>query len=191
MACRHLSYYWIQRCIIYSKCEKFEDAANAIANAEAARRYRTYQIIHADAKNDMARGIWCIDHAPDEADKFFFRGTEKMFSLIEERGKYRAALPFSVHTYVNMSIKYYCGCNVEPDIREWYRLCKAMSLSVNTLPAQDRIFSRLVKKFIKFAEDIGREGNVKTLLYELQRKPLRLMEESDYDIDALSEIKNL
>lgn len=191
LACRHLSYYWIQRCIIYSKCEKFEDAANAIANAEAARRYRTYQIIHADAKNDMARGIWCIDHAPDEADKFFFRGTEKMFSLIEERGKYRAALPFSVHTYVNMSIKYYCGCNVEPDIREWYRLCKAMSLSVNTLPAQDRIFSRLVKKFIKFAEDIGREGNVKTLLYELQRKPLRLMEESDYDIDALSEIKNL
>lgn len=187
--CQHLSYYWIQRCIICSKCEKFEDAANAITNAEAARKYRTYQIIHADAKNDMARGIWCIQNMPEDADRFFFRGRDMMYSLIEERAKYSGATSFSVHTYVNMSMKYYRKCKVTPDSHEWYRINEVMWIAVQNLPAKDNIFLKLANDYVKFCKDIGRDDDVKMLLIELKKKPGRLLVESDYDIDGLPDIE--
>ncbi|EHG19536.1 hypothetical protein HMPREF9334_01851 [Selenomonas infelix ATCC 43532] len=187
--CQHLSYYWIQRCIIYSKCEKFEDAANSIANAASARKYRTYQIIHAEAKNDMARGIWCIKHDPNHADEFFFRGRDQVVSLIEERNKYRSALTFSVHTYVNMAMKYYNEKKIEPDINEWNQLLEAVSLSVYHLSAKDKIFLKLIEDFVKFAEQNGKRDLAAPFLRELGKKPRIPMDESDYDIDSLPDVE--
>lgn len=183
--CKHLSYYWIQRCIIYSQCEMFEEASNAISNAEGTRKYSTYQIVHADAKNDMARGIWCLENKKAEGEMYFNQGRMKMRSLINDRGKYKNAFSFSVHAYINMSMKYYRLLGTFPNDLEWMNMKRSMLDLLDVIKFPDRIITNLVDRFVQYANDSGYDEDVKGMKGRLESKWKPSSENLDYEIDEL------
>ena len=183
--CCKLSYYWIQRCIIFSRCEMFEEASNAISNAENARKYKTYQIIHAEAKNDMARGIWYVKKGLVEGRSYFEQGKRKIYSLIENKRKYKNAFAFSMHTYVGMSLDYYRCVNEFPNQFEWLCLKDSMWTLVEQTVFIDSFIEDIVNRFVSYACDNGHEKDVVGMKKKLKYKSRRWSDIGDYDIDQM------
>jgi hypothetical protein len=106
--CEHLSYYWIQRGIINRELTNFEEANNAFSKAADIRGHLSYHVQHAQAKNYMEWGIWEKKQGTSSHAQYFFNiGKEQLRELIwHSPHRYFA---YSVHTYVDMSLKY---CNV-------------------------------------------------------------------------------
>ena len=91
---------------MYRRLSDFSNAENAFENAKAAHGKDNYQIAHARAKNNMEWGVWAIDHASTQASELFTVGANEMGKL-QLRWRYPDAICFSMHSYVDMSLKYY------------------------------------------------------------------------------------
>lgn len=142
-ACRHLSYYWVQRGIANREIEEFEEANNAFSEAASIRDNTSFHIKHAQAKNYMQWGLWSIDHQPSMANALFFIGKEQMENLIQDApGRYYA---YSVHTYVDMMLRFHqkSGLNINLD---------GLSILLQRLLTEhnDKLNAPIAKKFLDF-----------------------------------------
>ncbi len=109
--CKHLSYYWVQRGICHREMEHFEEANNALAEAANIRSNTSFHVMHAQAKNYMAWGVWALENEPSHAAYFFDQGKSILEKLIQDApGSYYA---YSVHTYVDMMIRYHQDANIQ------------------------------------------------------------------------------
>lgn len=153
-ACRHLSFYWIQRSIVHRKLHHFEEAANAIQNAEGVRGYRTYQIIHVDAHNEMERGRYLLDRQPEEGKQFFEEGITMIKYLIDNKEKYEAAFFFAAHTYLVESMKYYEQIGTHPPATEWLYMKNVMQDLEDEADWNDRYFRDLKHRFEQYQKSI-------------------------------------
>lgn len=150
--CKHLSYYWIQCAIACRYLNKFEDAANALNYAEKARNDLSYQIAHARAKNEMEWGIWCLTKNSSQADMHFEDGCEQMLGLLLNQSPYyRNAFDFSVHSYIDMNLKYYRAAQRCPDIDTWNSLTLRAEQYAQSPSPQITILSNLLHDMESFA----------------------------------------
>ncbi len=186
--CKDLSYYWVQRCIINSNCNKYEDALISIRNAEKARGAKTYQIMHADAKNEMQWGLWCIDNQPSQINEHFIKGKGMMLELISNKERYKEAYAFSVHAYIDLQIKYYKKNNELPSDLDWETMKELMWNAITELKYKDSIFIKLTDRFIDFARSIHKESDVRGLRGVLTKKINRIVELEYNEIDEIPDI---
>ena len=121
----------------------------------------------------------------NEAKKYFEQGCMKMCSLIDNRHKYENAFSFSVHAYVNMSMKYYQILGEKPGKLEWVKIKNSVWELVERIKFSDKIIDDLVNNFVEYAAEIGYTEDVKGLKRKLATKERRLVEASDYEIDEL------
>lgn len=98
-----LSYFWVQYGIAAQEVKKFEDADNHLLYAKHLRD-DSYKVKHAYAKNQMEWGIDLILRGLDGEDKFK-QGAELLDKIISN-DKYIDSIDYSVHTYVNMWLRY-------------------------------------------------------------------------------------
>ena len=142
--CNHLSYYWIQVGILYRRLSDFSNAENAFENAKEAHGKDNYQIAHARAKNYMEWGLWAIDHAPTQASELFTVGANEMGKL-QLRWRYSDAICFAMHSYVDMSLKYYSKKCILPDEDTWDTMVKRTErYAENTNDTDDYLFNLIV-----------------------------------------------
>lgn len=99
----HLSYYWIQKGIAFRNLKQFEEANNAFEKAGEVRKNESYNIMHAKAKNYLE---WGVDSAKTDLGKSQFnKGLQQLKDLM--RSSPIQFFAYSVHTYVDMTIKFY------------------------------------------------------------------------------------
>lgn len=159
-ACKHLSYYWVQRGILHRDMEHFEEANNAFSEASEIRNNTSYHVKHAQAKNYMAWGVWSVRNEPQHAQYYFDIGREQLETLIE-KASYRY-FAYSVHTYVDMMIKFYLACGTPiPDgtLRNLAQLLLRMPDA-----RDDRLCSGIIARFVDYCRDIGwQDGDLEEL----------------------------
>ena len=103
--CKHISYYWIQKGIAYRRLNNFEEANNSFEQAAHVRGQASYHIKHAQAKNYMTWGVWAQKESKSRAQYYFEHGRDMVRDLITNSP--HSYFAYSVHTYVDMSIRYY------------------------------------------------------------------------------------
>lgn len=178
--CEKLSYYWIQLSILFREDCQFEEAVNAINTARTKRRYDTYQIVHADAKNYMA---WGLNDAKNGIERFdnnhFETGKQLLKELIKNKSKYPGAFGFSIHTYVNMTIQFYKIYKEVVDSTEWFEMECLINEYVSDSNYNDKYMQILLDEMIRYAKKSGVNPHAMIKAKcELKAKPGRLF--SDY-----------
>lgn len=117
-SCKHLSYYWMERGIVYRELHEHENARNAFVNAKRVHGYESYQIKHAMAKNEFEWGVYLVDDNVTAADNHFETGCHDMFEIIKDPN-YKNAVHYSIHTYIDMNLDYYNKKKSIPDESQW------------------------------------------------------------------------
>lgn len=141
---KHLSYYWIQYGIVNRELTRYEEANNAFREAAGVRGHQSYQIQHAEAKNYMEWGIWEFSHNKSQAPYYFEQGRSQMADLITSAPHRYFA--YSVHTYVDMVLRYYAEINEKLNINE----ARYISNQILTLLSsnKDGYSTAISKKFL-------------------------------------------
>lgn len=103
--CKGISYYWVQYGITCQLDSRFEDANNHFLYAQRLQP-KSYQVKHALAKNWMERGLHGQLNRLTSAEQHFENGQREMRNLIDS-DFYKDAFHYSVHSYVNLLLKYY------------------------------------------------------------------------------------
>ena len=148
---RHLSYYWIQRGTIYRNLHKYEQAENALSNAKQVHGYESYQIKHAHSKNQLEWGLALCDSNPNLAQEHFNNGCGILLDLIHDN-RYKDAIRYSIHTYLDMNMKYNKKMNTKPAQDEWRFWCICLSTyTENTSAGSAHLKSKLIDEMLSFS----------------------------------------
>ncbi len=149
-ACKHLSYYWVQRGITNRELEHFEEANNAFSEAASIRNNSSFHVRHAQAKNYMAWGVWAVDHEPNRAIYYFDIGKEQIEKLLRDAPHRYFA--YSAHTYVDMTLRFYEKMNKLIDKES---LIEFAEILTNLLNGQDDQASPgITWKFLNYCKKI-------------------------------------
>ncbi len=100
-----ISYYWMQRGIFLQSLTEFENAELFLKQALSIRP-GSYQIRHALAKNNLERSLYELENGKESFAPYYFEEGEKSILELIQSPKYSNALCYSVHTYIDMKIKY-------------------------------------------------------------------------------------
>lgn len=100
-----ISYYWMQRGIFLQSLKDFENA-ELFLNQALNIRPNSYQIRHALAKNNLERSLYELNEGRETVAPYYFGEGEKRILELIESPYYSNALCYSVHTYIDMKIKY-------------------------------------------------------------------------------------
>jgi hypothetical protein len=101
--CDKLSYYWVQYGLAAQLIGKYDAAQNHFFNASRIQP-RSYQVLHASAKNYMERGI--VDYSKNIRSNNFEYGKTKMKDLIVNPDYHELGYTYSLHAYIDMLIKF-------------------------------------------------------------------------------------
>lgn len=149
---RHLSYFWMQRGIIYRNLHQYEQAENALTNAEQVHGFESYQIKHAHSKNQLEWGLALCRSNPTLAQGHFDNGCSSLLDLIRDT-KYRDAIHYSVHTYLDMNMKYATAINMEPIQDQWTYWKKCLSTYIESNRVSDKQLKyQLINEMFSFAK---------------------------------------
>lgn len=97
-----ISFYWMQRGILAQEQQDFESAEVFLKQAQAIRP-SSYHIKHALAKNKMERALF--ENGSSVAVYYFEEGEKEILELINSQ-RYSKALCYSVHSYIELKLKY-------------------------------------------------------------------------------------
>ena len=149
---RHLSYFWMQRGIVYRNLHQYEQAENALTNAEQVHGFESYQIKHAHSKNQLEWGLALCRSNPTFAQGHFDNGCSSLLDLILDT-KYRDAIHYSVHTYLDMNMKYATAINMEPTQDQWTYWKKCLSTYIESNRVSDKQLKyQLINEMFSFAK---------------------------------------
>ncbi len=149
--CKHLSYYWVQRGICHREMEHFEEANNALAEAANIRSNTSFHVMHAQAKNYMAWGVWALKNEPSHAAYFFDQGKNILERQIQDAPSSYYA--YSVHTYVDMMIRYHQEANIQ--LSEMSLQNIGMLLQRLLLNFDEPMSRQIVRKFLDYCQESG------------------------------------
>ncbi len=155
------SYYWIQRGLSAQK-EKEYDLADNYFRAAIRIRYQSYQAHHALAKNLMERAIDLLDKSDGYAPYYMNEGEKEIRKIIENPA-YSRGLVYSIHTYIDMKLKYWkkTGCNMSR-LEIEYIVKQIEALPKDTV---DSYMKQAVEEFIRYASENGMGKDVYVLKY--------------------------
>lgn len=109
-----ISYYWMQRGIFLQSLNDFENAEVFLKQAQSIRP-NSYQIQHALAKNMLERSLYELEKGRETLAPYYFEEGEEMILKLINSPHYSSALCYSVHTYVDIKVKY---CTLMGNINE-------------------------------------------------------------------------
>ncbi len=177
--CGHMSYFWVQYGIAAQINMDYENANNHLLYAHRMRP-QSYNVNHALAKNKMEWGLYLIQTGLGDGEQKFQEGAEEMHEIALNRG-YSGGYRYSVHTYVRMWLSY---ARVTRTVLPG-RVCDRCAALLEVLLGRplDNMLTALIKSFIAYCENNGREEASKGLR-SVYKKPERdHVEDSAYDID--------
>lgn len=174
------SYYWIQRGLAAQR--KFEyDLADNCFRAAIRVRERSYQAHHALAKNLMERSLDLLEKGDGYAPYYMGEG-EKEIQAIIENPAFSRGLIYSLHTYMDMKMKYClkAGTFLSNDEVE-YMVKNIVAIPKDTM---DNYMKVIIDEFIGYAICNGMEKTIQLLLLHDFGKLQNSCEE-DYRIENL------
>lgn len=181
--CQKLSYFWVQYGIISQIDEKFEDANNHFLYAKQLQP-NSYQVKHALAKNWMERGLYCLEHQLSSSEQHFEKGKIEMQALIDS-DYYKDAFHYSVHSYVNLLLKYYKEkAEVLPKDE-----CEYIQVNLKSIMTGNIVDTRLKDVIIQFIQ-YCRKNNLEEFSVGLEAinkvTPMFTSDEEDFDVSQMN-----
>lgn len=157
--CKHLSYFWIQYGIANRDLSNFEEANNAFSEAANIRGHVSYHIQHAQAKNYMAWSIWELEHKATLAPYYFDQGKIQMAELISSAPYQYFA--YSVHTYIDMSLRYYQDAEIQITANEAQYMYQQLSSLL--CKRSDNYLISITKRFASMCKDMDFDIDIMAL----------------------------
>jgi hypothetical protein len=181
--CNDISYFWIQYGIVSQLLENFEEAHNHFLYAKNIQP-ESFHIKHAIAKNWMERGLYELKHEIPSANASFERGKDEMLTLMGEEHR-TSPIRYSIHTYVNMMLKYSKDRKQLLDDEE----CESIQTYLKFLGEEDidSEIIRMIKEFKKYCEQNKLEKYTEGLDKILNKKYPIYITKDEYDLDQIYE----
>lgn len=154
------SYYWIQRGLAAQRIYEYDLAENYFRAAIGVRN-RSYQAHHALAKNLMERSLDLLEKGNGYAPYYMEEG-EKEIKKIIENPAFSRGLVYSLHTYMDMKIKYCLKSDIilSNDTIE-YMVNHIITIPRNTM---DSYMNEIIDEFIAYVKSKGMESAIQRLL---------------------------
>ena len=178
--CKHISYFWVQYGIAAQLSFRFEEANNHLLYAKNMRPY-SYQVKHALAKNSMEWGLWFIKEGDCVSGETKFQDGAAEIRELLYNARYKDSFRYSVHTMVDMWLRYSGLTKCELDISV-YREISTLLNDILSGPLDDMLII-LIKNFIEYCEYYGQEVYCHDLKKVYKRTPLRKADKETYSID--------
>lgn len=159
---RQYSFYWIQRGLAAQKDKDYDLADNYFRAAINVRK-QSYQAHHALAKNLMERAISLLDENEGYAPYYMAEGEKEIKEIIDNPA-FSRGLIYSVHTYIDMKLKYCKKTMQQMSVVEVdYIVQKILLLPVENI---DRYMLVVINEFMDYAKSSKFEKEI----FELERR---------------------
>lgn len=175
------SYFWVQYGIVAQLMKDFENANNHLLYAKNIQP-RSYAVKHALAKNTMERCLYSLSRSEEYDEMLFETGKEELVNLIESK-YYSDAYLYSIHTYVDMILKYIKDSGKDMSIGE-YAFIQSHLKSLNKHNLDTRMQS-IINRFIEHCEGTGHQKYSNGLNKLSKITAAYVLDEEDYDADQV------
>ncbi len=177
---KRYSYYWIQRGLVAQREGEYDLADNYFRAAIRVRQ-QSYQAHHALAKNLMERALNLLEKEDGYAPYYMSEG-EKEIKAIIENPAFSRGLIYSLHTYMDMKMKYCLKRGIVLSDNEiGYIVNHIIAIPRDTM---DNYMKVIIDEFVEYVKSNGMEKSIQLLLLHDFGK-LQEGCEDDYKIENL------